>query len=186
MLAIAGAVTAVLMSFGATSAMAATCSVAPDRVFTLDVAGASCVGFGYGNIQGDNNDFAGYVFLDKWTRGDGDSLTGTNANGILTADLSSGTAGTFAFTLVPGYTNYVLGFKSGGGPGNTNWAGFLIPDGIDDGGWSFTMQQALSHMNLYAQVAAVPVPAGVLLLGSALGGLGLVGMRKNRKAKLAA
>lgn len=186
MLAVVGIATAVLMSFGASSAMAATCSVAPDRVFTVDIAGASCVGFGYGNIEGDSNDFSGYVFLDKWTRGGGDSLTGSNEEGILTASLTSGTAGSFAFTLLPGYTNYVLGFKSGGGPGNTNWAGFLLPNGTDDGNWSFTMKQALSHMNLYAQVAAVPVPAGVLLLGSALGGLGLFGWRNKRQAKLAA
>lgn len=180
---------ALVISAGTGAALAVTCPESPasdDRVFSVDTVGATCVDYGPGNINGDNSDFPGYVYLDKWTRDSGDASTGSNVNGLLTITItnSKNTAGTFTISA-PGYSSLLIAFKSGEGQADPDWAGFLLPTDTTMGGWTITLNQALSHANLYGVVASVPLPAGISLLGAGLLGLGLIGWRKRSALRAA-
>lgn len=137
--------------------------VTTDREFgvTTDPGTATCLAFGTGNINGNNdaiNDL-GYITLDK-----SDDLTSGDLPQALTITSAVGDlSGTFVIDA-PGYTNFVLAFKSGQGQLDPDWAAFTVPSGVTTGSWSISGQQSLSHANLYAQV--VPIPAAGWLLGT--------------------
>jgi len=151
--------------------------ITTDREFgvTTDPGTALCLDFGTGNINGNNDviNAAGYVTLDK-----SDDLNSGELPQALTITAAVGDlSGTFAIDA-PGYTNFVLAFKSGQGQLDPDWAAFTLPSGVTTGSWSISGQQSLSHANLYAQV--VPIPAAGWLLGTGVLTL-LAARRKNRR-----
>ncbi len=96
-----------------------TCPESPtssQRVFTLtltDPANGTCLGYDAGNLNGNDDAInqLGYVTLDK-----SDDLDSGAASGSLTVNPpTSGLNGSFSFTPVTGYTDYVIAFKSGQG-----------------------------------------------------------------------
>ena len=139
-----------------------------DREFTLDTTPASsCLAFGTGNINGNGDDIndLGFITIDKTD----DGTSGTNPNALTTTPLNMGLNGTFTFTPPAGFTNFVIGFKSGEGQLDPDWAAFLLPAGVTSGSWSISGQQELSHANLYGQQGSnqVPEPGMLALLGLA-------------------
>jgi hypothetical protein len=94
---------------------------------------------------------------------------------------TSGLSGTFSLTasLLSGFTDFVIAFKTGQGNLNPDWAAFKLPAGVTSGTWTISGSQALSHANLYGKVSAIPLPAaGVLLLTLACG----FGILKHRQS----
>src|SRR5690606_31742192 len=61
--------------------------------------------------------------------------------------------GTFSFTPVSGYSNYLIAFKSGEGQLDPGWAIFSLPGDVFSGAWAIDPQKAsgLSHINLYVK-----------------------------------
>lgn len=173
-------------------------AAATDREFTIATdPGSTCFASGTGNISGEDSGanpdplFAllatglgpGHILIDK----SDDTTSGLFPNGALSGSpsLISGLSGDWSFLLPPGtWTNVVIAFKSGQNQLDPDWAAFLLPDGVTSGTWSISGQNALSHVNLYAQRTTTPIPlpaAGFLLIG-ALGGLGLVARRRSKPA----
>ena len=154
-----------------------------DREFSVNTTpSATCLASGTGNINGNamqdpflmaNSD---YVLIDK---SDGDGTDGLFPDSFDNpTSLTSGLSGSFTFTPPPGYTNFVIAFKSGEGQLDPDWAAFLLPNGVVTGTWAITGNQALSHANIYAQV--VPLPAAAWLFLSAMGGL--FGIKRFKRA----
>jgi hypothetical protein len=159
-----------------------------DREFQVDTTtAATCLTSGVGNISGNNdavNNFiyagAGFITLDK---DPDDKVPGAGLfPNALTIVGDGTTSGTFSFVAPAGFINFVLAFKSGEGQIDPDWAAFLLPTDIVSGLWSILVgNQSLSHANLYAQIdpnyvppGEVPLPAGIVLLLSALGGIGFL------------
>lgn len=164
-----------------------------DREFSLTTTpGSTCIGYGVGNINGNpggaNPDpiFSlglfpmGAVLLDK-------TDDGPDPIGSVVLTTTGSTSGSFSIFVPTGFTltNAVLGFKSGEGQLDPDWAAFLLPLGVLSGSWAIdnsaaTGNQALSHANLYGTLvpSVIPLPAGGLLLISALGGLAMLRRRK--------
>lgn len=137
-----------------------------DREFTVttDPGTAVCLAYAPGNLNGNGDAInqLGYITLDK-----SDDLTsGALPQSLTVTPPTSGLSGTFSFNA-PGYTNFVIAFKSGVGRLDPDWAAFQLPDGVTSGTWEISGSQELSHANLYAQV--VPVPAAVWLFASGFG-----------------
>ncbi len=143
-----------------------------DREFTVttDPGSAVCLDSAPGNLNGnaDAINALGYITLDK----SDDLVTGALLQSLTATPPTSGLSGTFSFSA-PGYTNFVIAFKSGAGQLNPDWAAFTLPNGVTSGWWAISGTQALSHVNLYGQ-AVVPVPAAAWLFGSAFGLLAVV------------
>lgn len=147
-----------------------------------------CLAVGTGNINGNpaNDPFLvanpGWVLIDK----SDDNSSGTN-NGWLTGapSLTSGLSGTFNINL-QAYTTFddiAIGFKSGEGQLDPDWAIFALVDNTLTGTWSISGQQALSHVNLYGRGTPstdVPEPGTLSLLGTA--GLASIALRRRRSA----
>ncbi len=147
-----------------------------DREFTITTnpGSAVCLASAPGNLNGNGDaiNLLGYLTLDK----SDDLVSGVLPQSLTATPPTSGLSGTFSFNA-PGYTNFVIAFKSGQGQLNPDWAAFTLPNGVTSGTWAISGQQALSHVNLYAQV--IPVPAAAWLFASAFGLLGLA-LRRTR------
>ena len=186
-----------VMAAGGASAATVSCpgtAATTDREFSVTTApGSTCFATGVGNINGNpNNDplypllltafGAGHVLIDK----SDDAKSGLKPNALV-GPLVSGLSGSWSFALPSAgagfsWTNVILAFKSGRGQFDPDWAAFVIPNSVTSGTWAISQNQALSHVNLYAQRVPVPIPvpaAGLLLLG-ALGGL--AALRRRRRA----
>lgn len=184
-----------LMSSGLANAATVNCpgTVADntDREFSLttDVA-STCLAYGPDNINGNNDviNALGYLTLDK----SDDTTSGLLAPStltVITGSLVEGLSGSFSISA-PGFIDLVLAFKTGTGDLDPDWAAFLLAPGTTIVSWFISGQQELSHIVLYGKVdpnsnnPVVPLPAGILLLISALGGLGF--LSRFRKAGTAA
>jgi hypothetical protein len=158
------------------------------RVFSVTANTVSgCLAVGTGNINGNPvidpflSANPGWVLIDK-----SDDNAGAN-NGWLTGapSLTSGLSGTFNINPLA-YTTFddiAIGFKSGQGMLNPDWAIFALVDNTLIGTWSISGQQALSHANLYGRGTPstdVPEPGTLSLLGIA--GLASVALRRRRSA----
>lgn len=142
-----------------------------DREFIVTTAAPStCIAWGLGNINGnaDAVNLLGLVTLDK-SDAPGDGLAGFDMfiSGV------GATGGAFAFAPPAGYTDFVLGLKTGGGQVGPTWTAFRL--GSTAGTWSVSGSQALSHANLYGRFtdglasgpATVPEPGGDFPLAAA-------------------
>ena len=173
-LAAAGFLAAALLS---QPAYAVSCPGSPattDREFTIS-ADASCLDYGTGNIGQAQND----PFL-------ADNPTYQNL-GELTITSGAGTAsGTFTITqaLLDSTDNLALGFKSGEGQFDPDWAVFLLSATVAAGVYTFsidpTIAGGLSHIVIYGN--PVPLPGALLLMGTVLaGGVGYRKLRNRRR-----
>ena len=172
-----------------------------DREFiiTTDPGTAICIGYAAGNLGGSDSDFPGWTFLDK------NPGTGGALDDALTISGISATSGSFSFSA-PGYTDFIIVFKSGEGQLDPDWAAFSLPFGVTSGQWLIDNSspdskgdQSLSHANLYGkecilggpcggganEPGTVPLPAGLPLLLSAIGFGGLFQWARRRKSATA-
>lgn len=151
------------------------------REFTLDTTpAATCFDHGTGNLTGNPlND----VFLNG--AGSGLDLvlidkTDDTTPGAVSVTGVNGSSGTWSFSAgfdPSDYARLFLGLKSGNGQLDPDWAVFELDPSTTGGSWQIS-SQGLSHMNLYGQVAAVPLPASVFLLLFGLAGLGFLDWRR--------
>ena len=164
-----------------------------DREFSVTLAGAAtagCVAFGGGNIDNtlDLGTISPAVLLDK-------SDDGVDAVGSLVVTISSivtvtpkGFSGFWSILVPAGYEliNAYIGFKTGEGQIDPDWALFSLPAGSLSGSWAVINtaargNQNLSHANVYGNLvpATIPVPAAGFMLVGALAGL--AALRRRRK-----
>lgn len=160
-------------------------AVTTDREFTVDATpSATCFRTGNGNINGNGNGnnadpiiaIEGFTLIDKTDNNDG------ALNGALTVTGIGSTSG--SFTINPAvyglFDQIAIGFKSGQGQLNPDWAVFLLADGTTAGTFSISGRQSLSHANLYGRgtpPAQVPLPGTMALIGMGLLGAGAVRRR---------
>lgn len=132
----------------------------------------ACLAAGLGNINGNGDAFQlanpGWIFID------GTDNNGGAHNGWLTGSpsLTSGLSGTFNINALA-YSTYdriAIGFKSGEGQLDPDWAVFELADNTFTGTWSISGQQQLSHALLYGlgTPALVPEPGSLALIGLGL------------------
>jgi len=175
--------------FAATAQAAAVTVSCPDTIstgdrefmITTDPGTALCLAFGTGNVNGNSDaiNSLGYITLDK----SDDTITGIFPLALTgSPSLVSGLGGgdppaTFSFSA-PGYTDFVIAFKSGEGQLDPDWAAFLLPAGVTSGNWAISGQQELSHVNLYGRLSPVPLPATAWLLLTGVAGLGALARRQ--------
>jgi hypothetical protein len=163
------------------------CSTGARDFSVTAVTVAACLQVGPGNISGNasNDPFllnhAAWVLIDK------SDDTGGAHDGWLSGALptTSGSSGTF-FINAAAYTIYdtiAIGFKSGEGQLDPDWAVFELADNTFSGNWSISGKQALSHANLYGYgtPAQMPEPGTLALL--ALAGFSLAALRRWQKGK---
>jgi hypothetical protein len=148
-----------------------------DREFsvTTDPGTATCFKYGDGNLSGNNDEVnqAGYLTLDK----SDDDLSIVRPGSLTVTPPDNSLSGTFSFTA-PGYTDFIIAFKTGEGQLDPDWAAFLLPAGVTSGEWSISGQNELSHALLYGKPTVVPLPAAAWLLLSGAAGLGLLARRR--------
>ena len=150
-----------------------------DREFsvTTDPGTATCILYGAGNLNGNNdpvNQLApGYLTLDK----SDDLLSGVLPGSLTATPPTSGLSGTFSITA-PGYTDFIIAFKTGEGQIDPDWAAFRLPAGVTSGSWSISGQQEMSHSILYGRLTPVPLPAAAWLLLSGVASLGALARRR--------
>lgn len=156
----------------------APCSAGTARIFSITASNVlSCLTTGSGNINGGNGGQADTAFVSSgWTFLDNTSDSGGLGNGWLTGsdnNLTSGLDGSFSInpSAFLSYQRIAIGFKSGNGQSNPDWAIFELAPNTLSGLWSISGQQALSHAMLYGRGTPthdVPEPGVLALLGIAL------------------
>lgn len=198
---IAAAVFASALTAGSAFAATVSCpgSVSTaDREFTVTSEPATtCIASGRGNINGNTDAgnpsgldpflvaFPDYLAIDK----SDSTLVGIPGYTGLFGDIGPGGLSgsiTLVFptiaqtTLGMEYYDFAIGFKTGEGQLDPDWAIFGLPAGLASLTWSISGKQALSHTMLYAKlrVSEVPLPASLPLL---LGGIGLLGFAGRRR-----
>lgn len=157
-----------------------------DRTFSLSFTetGNNCYYWNSGNDANDTTfqtkmvtDFGSeYGVIDKTEEGSLSSGILSGLNGYI-----DGESYPISFTIdLTGLRNAILVFKSSNNL-NPAYAAFLIDDfdGIANGTFGMDPAKGLSHVTLYANV---PLPASILMLIAALGGLALVGRRRETPA----
>jgi len=157
-------------------ASAVTCGTATDYVTLTTTIASTCGDSGEGNNLNGINDPVnqlGYTTLD---------VTPTGGIIPLTVSGIGGSSGGFSFGPTTGYENFVLGFQTSNNQPNPDWFYFFLAATITSGTWSITDPvggpgglAVLERAILYGQVAEVvatpvPVPAALILFGSALAG----------------
>lgn len=166
------AVAAVLGSTGAASAVTcpSTSSAAP---ITISTPGATCGAAGNGTINSNDPAFSAYTFID---------MTG-NTTGAVDGALTITTGlfnGTFSIASLPGFSSFVLVLGAATASPKPDWVSFLLPGSVTNNTWSIDNGSERLQRALLYGVAAVPLPAGLALLGSALAGLGLLGWQRRK------
>ncbi|HEU5124430.1 MAG TPA: hypothetical protein VFW05_10240 [Verrucomicrobiae bacterium] len=175
----------------ATSASALNITIgSAQRTGSLSSATQGATGSGTGNLDASTVNAA---FGDSWTEvGHLDPGTGLN-DGFLTITLTSGAwgannvAGTWAIapSFWTTYGDAVIGWHVGNGSGDPDFFMFLIEHGQTSGTWSYDRLSGggggFSNMQLFGSgKPTTRVPDGgltVLMLGSALTGLGAIARR---------
>ena len=109
---------------------------------------------------------------------DENKITGADIG--LTVGGTPSTSGTWAVdaTKFAPYGDFLIVLKAANAPGYAVW---LFEDGHSastSGTWNVAWNKNLSHLTVYAKLAAVPVPAAFSLLLLALGALGAVSWRR--------
>ena len=192
---------ALLFSAGNTT-QAATCSgpVHSVSVSTNIADTAACLVFD--EVGGDTNGLTGnndeviqlasaHVMIDEvQTSGAGPVFT--SANGFLTIGGAGVNFGTWSLNpalALAGWTDFVLGLKDGNS--NPAWAAFTLgANAFFNGTWFASAVGLkgggnfdLSHARLYAiagVVSQVPLPPALILFGTALVGMTILGRRRRR------
>lgn len=172
-------------SFGAAQANTVTSDAcAPGgRDFSVTATTVTaCLAAGVGNINGNNDLFQqaypGWVFLD------GSDNNGGAHNGWLTGapSLTAGLSGTFNINPLAyaTYDRIAIGFKSGEGQLDPDWAVFELADNTLSGSWAISERQELSHALLYGigTPTSVPEPGTLPLIGLAVAGIAVVKRRR--------
>lgn len=173
------------LSFGSAQANTITSDDCAPGVRDFSVTATTvvqCLAAGTGNINGNNDLFqqanAGWSLID-----DSDTNGGAH-DGWLTGapSLVSGLSGSFTVNALA-YTSYdriAIGFKSGEGQVDPEWAVFELADNTLTGTWSISGQQELSHALLYGfgTPTTVPEPGALVLLGL---GLSILAAQRRRK-----
>jgi hypothetical protein len=187
---VAGMAVVAVIAVGTMTADAASIAVScpgtastTDRAVTVttNTGAAACLVFGTGNIDGNNDpiNHLGYVTLDT----SDDATTGALPGSLTVTPLPSGRSGSFSISA-PGYTNWVVAFKSGEGTLDPDWAAFVLPAGGFSGSWSISGPQRLSDVDLYGVLSsvqlplAVPLPSATSLLLSSIATMALIGKRR--------
>jgi len=170
--------------FAAANTIASDACAPGDRDFSVTATTVvGCLLTGTGNINGNNQGDAGFI-ASGWVFVDSSDGNGGAHNGWLTGSLSSGQSGSFSINPLA-YSTYdriAIGFKSGSGQIDPDWAIFELADNTLTGNWSIS-EQALSHAILYGfgtPTNEVPEPATGALLGLGMLGAAVVSRRKKQ------
>ncbi|MGV3654943.1 MAG: PEP-CTERM sorting domain-containing protein [Noviherbaspirillum sp.] len=142
----------------------------------------ACLAAGAGNINGNNQGDASLLNA-GWVYVDTSNGPGGAHDGWLSVTTSSGQAGSFSInsSAYATYDRIAIGFKSGNGQMDPDWAIFELADNTMGGTWAIS-SQALSHAILYGfgtPPVQVPEPGTLGLMG--LGFLAALGLRRRRK-----
>lgn len=158
-----------------------------DREFMVNTTPDSiCSLWGTGNING--NPAQDPIIAAGWSLIDKDDVN--NEDPLLfsyTGDETLGGTFTINPILWSTWGRLLIGFKSGEGQIDPDWAGFELPFLLGAGPWNWgivTGTQTLSHAILYGRgtptVLATPEPATLLLLGTGLSAAALRLRRRRR------
>ncbi|MHA7852430.1 hypothetical protein [Roseovarius sp.] len=176
------------------------------RQFTLTANGGqsiSCYAFGKGNINGSATDDPILTGSDTGTGNNINSIVYSSGvtpiSDLVLLDKNDDTKGLFVDTIsgvtdtstgtlflsaISGYSNFILAIKSGNND-NPTWAAFSI-GALGSFDWLIDDSGGNSHTNLYGVkdngggIGAIPVPAGLPLLLTAMGLGGFMSWRKRK------